>query len=122
MKLAMCLLAWVPVVALAQATFPTVFPEGATVLEPAVLQQRLTGKVVTMTYANGANVRVEYKTDYAYLNVGNATDSGKWRVDGAQVCVDWARFPTACFEARAVGDALYAKRATNGEIVLMTLQ
>lgn len=119
-----CMVVWalVPVVALAQAAFPTEFPAGATALEPAVLQQKLTGKVVNMTYANGAKVRVEYKADYAYLNTGNASDSGKWRVEGSQVCIDWAKFSAVCFEARALGDALYAKRTANGEIVLMGMQ
>lgn len=114
--------ALVPVVALAQAAFPTEFPAGATALEPVVLQQKLIGQVVHSVYASGAQVRVEYKADYAYLNTGNFSDSGKWRVDGSQVCIDWAKLSKACFEVRGVGEALYAKRATNGEIVLMNLQ
>jgi hypothetical protein len=43
-------------------------------------------------------------------------------VEGSQICIDWQRFPAGCFEVRAVSGALYAKRATNGEIVLMTSQ
>ena len=109
-------LAW----AQAPASFPTEFPEGAVVVEPAALQKRLTGLVTHMKYANGAQVRLEYKDTYAYVNAGNSSDSGKWRVEGSQVCIDWQRFPAGCFEVRAVGDALYAKRAINGEIVLMT--
>jgi hypothetical protein len=112
----------VPVLAMAQAGFPTEFAEGAAVLAPAELQKRLTGQVVNMTYANGAKVRVEYKDSYAYLNTGNAQDSGKWRVEGSQVCIDWARFNPVCFEVRDVKGALYAKRAANGEIVAMPLQ
>lgn len=112
----------VPVLAVAQAGFPTEFPEGAAVLAPAELQKRLTGQVVNMTYANGTKVRVEYKDTYAYLNTGNAQDSGKWRTEGSQVCIDWARFNAVCFEVRDVKGTLYAKRTSNGEIVAMPLQ
>lgn len=112
----------VPVLAVAQAGFPTEFPEGAAVLAPVELQKRLTGQVTHMTYANGTKVRVEYKDTYAYLNTGNAQDSGKWRTEGSQVCIDWTRFNAVCFEVRDVKGALYAKRTTNGEIVAMPLQ
>lgn len=111
-----------PTLAVAQAGFPTEFPEGAVVVAPAELQKRLTGQVIHMTYANGAQVRLEYKDTYAYLNVGNASDSGKWRTEGSQVCIDWARFPAGCFEVRDVKGVLYAKRMTNGEIVAMPLK
>ncbi|MBA4256200.1 MAG: hypothetical protein C0445_10035 [Polaromonas sp.] len=102
--------------------FPTAFPDGARVLEPAETRQWLTGKVAHMTYANGAQVRVEYKERYAFLNTGAAADSGTWRVEAGQVCIDWQRFPPGCFDVRAVGDVMYAKRATNGEIVRMELR
>lgn len=118
----MMVLLLAPVLASAQAGFPTAFPDGAVVLAPEDLQKKLTGHATDMTYANGAKVRVEYKDTYAYLNVANASDSGKWRVEGSQVCIDWSRFPAGCFEVRAVGDVLYAKRATNGEIVQMPLK
>jgi hypothetical protein len=106
-------------VAWAQApvAFPTEFPEGAVVMEPAALVQRLTGAVIHVKYADGTEARVEYKDTYAFLNAGNRTDSGKWRVQNSQICVDWQRSRAGCVEVRTVGDALYAKRAINGEIV-----
>lgn len=103
----------------AQAAFPTQFPQGAEAVEPEALQKMLTGQVFNLVYADGTRVRVEYTGTYAYLNVGNAQDKGKWRVEGTQVCVDWGRFPPGCFEVRQAAGALYAKRAVNGEIVLM---
>lgn len=117
------LIGWLfaPALVLAQAGFPTEFPPGAVTVPPDDLQKKLTGRVAQMKYANGAEVRVEYRDSYAYINVGNSSDSGKWRVQATQVCIDWQRFPAGCFEVRAVGDVLYAKRATNGEIVAMPL-
>lgn len=112
----------VPVWAFAQVDFPKEFPAGAAVVEAAELQKKLTGRVAEMTYADRAEVRVEYRDTYAYLNVGQTSDTGKWRVDGSQVCIDWRRFSLVCFEVRAVGDTLYAKRAVNGEIVQMRLK
>lgn len=118
----MAAVALLPVMAWAQAAFPTEFPAGAMVMEPSAVQQRLSGKVVNMTYANGQQVRLEYKERYAYLNVGNASDTGLWRAEPGRVCIEWQRFAAGCFEVRSVGEVLYAKRATNGEIVLMNLQ
>lgn len=122
MRLLITSLALSPLVCFAQGSFPTAFPDGALPLEPAVLQQKLTGKVVNLTYANGVKVRVEYKTDYAFVNTANASDNGKWHVEGSAMCFDWKRFPPGCSEVRSVGDALFLKRVTNGEIVQMHFQ
>lgn len=122
MRLLVTSLVLSPLVCLAQDSFPTVFPDGARPLESAVLQQKLTGKVASLTYANGIKVRVEYKTDYAFVNTRNASDSGKWRVEGSAMCFDWQRFPPGCSEVRSVGDVLFLKRVTNGEIVQMNFE
>lgn len=112
----------IPFFAWGQANFPTDFPSGAVALEPSVVQQKLTDQVFDLTYANGQQVRVEYKQRFAYVNTANASDSGAWHVEPGKVCVAWQRFPAGCFEVRAVGDLLYAKRAINGEIVLMKMR
>lgn len=86
----------------AQTAFPTEFPTGAVEVDPPALQQRLTGKIMNMTYASGHQVRLEYKERFAYLNVGNASDTGLWRVEPGQVCIDWQRFAAGCFAVKAV--------------------
>jgi hypothetical protein len=53
------------------------------------------------------------------VNVGNFSDSGKWRVEGSSVCVDWKKAPPSCSDARLTGDILYMKRTSTGEIVAM---
>lgn len=110
-------LAFLPGLVLAQASFPTEFPAGAARLEPAELQRRLTGQVFDVTYAGGQAVRLEYREGHAYVNAGNASDSGTWRVEASSVCVEWRRFQGGCSEVRLDGEALLAKRIANGEIV-----
>ena len=112
-------LACLPMWALAQAPFATEFPDGAAVVAADDLQKRLTGRVFQMKYANGTDVRLEFKETYAYANSGSRPDSGKWRTDGSKLCIEWQRFPSGCSEVRTVADALYVKRFTNGEIVQM---
>ncbi|HRK38515.1 MAG TPA: hypothetical protein PK347_09005 [Burkholderiaceae bacterium] len=111
-----------PVLAFAQPTFPTEFPPGAVTLSPDDLKQKLTGNVFNMTYANGAAVRLEFKETYVYVNSGNSSDSGKWRAEGSQLCIEWQRFQSGCSDMRMVESTLYVKRITNGEIVKMVLR
>jgi hypothetical protein len=108
-----------PAAALAQAPVPTAFPSESAPLAPEALKQRLTGKVFLANPVTGTPLRVEYRDVYAFVNVGNFSDSGKWRVEGSSVCVDWKKAPASCSEARLAGDILYIKRASNGEIVAM---
>ena len=115
-----CFLA--PALVCAQAGFPTEFAADAVPLQPDELQKRLTGRVAQMKYANGADVRLEFKDTYAFVNSGNNSDSGKWRVDGTKLCTEWQRFPSGCSEVRAKGDLLYVKRVMNGEIVQMVMK
>jgi hypothetical protein len=108
-----------PVAALAQAPAPTEFPSNAIPVASEALKQRLMGKVFLVNPVIGAPLRVEYRDTYAFVNVGNFSDSGKWRVEGSSICVDWKKVSPSCSDARLVGDILYVKRANNGEIVVM---
>lgn len=109
----------IPVAALAQAPVPTEFPGDAAPLASEALRQRLIGKVFHVQPVIGAPLRVEYRDTYAFVNVGNFNDSGKWRIEGSSICVDWKRAPPSCSDARQAGDILYVKRASNGEVVAM---
>ncbi len=101
---------------------PTAFPEGATPLTPAALSQKLSGQTYVSKPKTDAEVRIQYRGDYAYINVGSASDSGKWRVEGSAICMEWRNFKHSCSEVRQVGDVLYVKRANNGEVMLMTVK
>jgi hypothetical protein len=115
--LLLCLL--LPTLAPAQPTLQTEFPAAATPFEPDALKKLLTGRVFVMAPATGPEIRLEYRDSYAYVNIGPRSDSGKWRVEGSSACVDWRVFPAGCSEFRALGDVVYAKRSSNGEVVVM---
>lgn len=111
-----------PLLAIAQTAFPTDFPDGAVALSPEALKAVLLGKVATSKPVKGPELKVTYKDTYAFLNAGNFADSGKWRVEGSSVCIDWQKIKPSCGEVRAVGDAIYIKRAGNDEVVLQNLK
>lgn len=104
---------------IAQPAFPTEFPAGSSPLSPEPLTKLVAGKVFKLKPATGAEIRVEYRDDWAYFNVGNSSDSGKWKAEGSAICVDWKRIPPGCSEMRMVGDTLYTKRVSNGEVLPM---
>lgn len=108
-----------PALGLAQTTFPTVFPSNAIPVSSEVLRDRLTGKSFIIKATNGPEIRLQYKDTFAFLSTGPFSDSGKWRVEGSAVCVDWQRFPPSCSEVRLVNDVIYTVRSSNGEVVEM---
>ena len=108
-----------PTVAFAQPTFPTDWPNGAEVLSPDTLRQRLVGRSFVAKSVTGPDVRTEYQDTVAYINVGSTSDSGPWRTEGSAVCNEWRKLRPACSEMRIVGDVLYVKRANNGEVMAL---
>ena len=108
-----------PAVAVAQASFPTEWPSGAEALSPDALRQRLVGKAFIAKSVTGPDVRTEYQESYAYINVGNTSDSGTWRTEASAVCNEWKKLRPTCSEIRALGEALYVRRANNGEIMAL---
>src|SRR4051794_17176605 len=107
-------LAAVPAIAAAQPSFPTEWPSGAEPLSADVLRGRLVGKTFIAKSLTSPDVRTEYRDSFAYINIGSTSDSGRWRTEGSTVCNDWRNLRAACSEVRALGDALYVKRANNG--------
>jgi hypothetical protein len=100
--------------------FPTEFPADAQILPPQELQQRLDGKVYTARLMDGTGWRLDYRGQYLFANVSTgASDKGKWRVEGSQMCTEYARFPSGCVEMRASANRLYLKRSSTGEVVAM---
>ncbi|MEO8836770.1 MAG: hypothetical protein ABI364_08525 [Caldimonas sp.] len=111
-----------PATVLAQASFPTEFPQESAAMEAAVLKQLLTGKTFVVTPVGGAPYRIQYKDSYVFLNIGSTSDTGRWRTEGSSVCIEWNRLRASCGEVRAAGSVLYVKRASNGEVVRMQEQ
>ena len=108
-----------PAFVTAQALFPTDFPTEAVPFASDALKQRLTGKVFIMKPVAGGEIRLQYTDTHAFFNVGGASDTGKWTVDASSVCVDWRKIAPGCSEMRRVGDVIYVKRASNGEVVVL---
>lgn len=104
----------------AAPSFPTEFPADAMVLPPQELQQRLEGKVYTAKLTDGTGWRLDYRGQYVFVNVSNgASDKGEWRVEGSQMCAEYARFPSGCAEMRASAARVYLKRSSTGEVVVL---
>src|SRR5215203_1267508 len=111
-----------PLIAIAQTALPTEWPGGAESLSAEALRQRLVGKTFVAKSLTGPDVRTEYRETVAYINVGNTSDSGRWRTEGSAVCNEWRNLRHACSEIRMLGEALYVKRANNGEIMMLVPQ
>lgn len=109
----------VPLVALAQPAIPTEFPPDAQPFSSGALKERMAGKTFTFVPVAGDPVRIQYQESYAYFNVGRASDSGKWRVEGSSICYEWRNFPRGCSEHRKVGELVYVKRSSTGEVVVL---
>ena len=108
-----------PAAALAQSSYPTDFPSGAEPLTQEALKHRLTGKTFVAKPTVGDEVRTEYQDTFAYINVGGTSDSGKWRIEGSSICVEWRKIRPSCSEMRLAGDVLFVKRANNGEVMAL---
>jgi hypothetical protein len=119
MRRLLSVLLMLPALSFAQATFPTTFPEGAVPLTPEALKSRLSGKAFKVKQAVGPEYRVQYDSTNAYVDVGNFNDSGPWRVEGSSACIEFKRAKSGCSEYRLVGEVLYTKRISNGEVVAM---
>ena len=112
-----------PLMAVAQAPIHTEFPAGAVPLDPAALKQRVMGKSLGAKGSDGIEFVVQYGETHAVLNAhtprGVIQDSAPWRVEGSAICIDFLKVRGGCSEFRLVGDVLYTKRASNGEVVAM---
>jgi hypothetical protein len=107
-----------PGLALAQAAALPGFPPEAQPVAPDVLREKLLGKSFVAKAANGVEMRLQYKSDFVYLNAGPTNDSGRWRTEGSQMCIEWNRIPNSgCSEARLVGNTIYITRVSNGEVM-----
>lgn len=101
----------------AQASQPS-FPPDAQPVAAETLKARLLGKSFVAKTARGGEMRLQYKDDFVYINAGPTNDSGRWRVEGSQLCIDWNRIPNSgCSEARMAGDIVYITRVSNGEVI-----
>ena len=112
----------VPFFAFAQTAITTIFPADSVPLSPEALKLRLMGNSFLADPASGAQLLIQYKESYAFVNSGNFSDSGIWSVQDSKVCVEWRKLATNCSEIRTLGDVLLIKRVSNGEIMVLRLR
>jgi len=116
-------IAAVPALAAAQsAAVPDAFPAGAEPVSADRLRALVSGRVFNVKPAVDPAWRLDYKeSGYVFLNTASGfADSGRWHTEEAKLCgTGWQRVPSGCGEVRAVGDRLYLKRASNGEVVAL---
>lgn len=104
--------------ATAQTPSATTFPPDAAPVTADALRQRLVGQSFTAKMSNGNQMRLQFREDFVYVNSGPTNDSGRWRTDGGQLCIDWNRIPgSGCSQARMVGNVVYITRVSNGEVM-----
>lgn len=110
-------LLFLPALCWAQPALVTEFPAESAPLTSDALKARFTGNVFTFKAANGAELRLQFQSTHVFVNAPANNDSGPWKAEGSAVCIDFSKFPSGCNEVRSVGDTLYWKRASNGEVV-----
>ena len=120
MRLATLLIA-LPLCAWAQVSLPTEFPAEAVAPSAEALQQVVSGKKFRARLSDGTLWRLDYKSSgYAFIDTSRGfRDTGRWRVEGSQLCVEWQRVTGGCNEMRLKGGAMYVKRTSNGEVVAL---
>ncbi|MFC5499339.1 hypothetical protein ACFPOE_17470 [Caenimonas terrae] len=107
---------------LAAAQVPAAFPDGAQVLIGDALRAKIAGKTFGGAGGTMKPARLQYtEGGSVYLDVSTGfRDTGKWRIEGSNICTEWRQSPTSgCGEARVMGDVVYVLRA-NGEVISLT--
>lgn len=100
------------------------FPADAAAPGAEALHARLAGQVFRTTDAKGLAWRLEYsRLGHLFVDIGTGfQDDGPYRVEGSQVCVTLRRSGSSCSEYRLHQDAVYLRRASNGEILKLNPQ
>lgn len=108
----------------AQANERASFPADLSAPGAEALHARLAGQVFRATDAKGQPWRLEYsRLGHLFVDIGTGfRDDGPYRVEGSQVCVTLRRSGASCSEYRLHQDAVYLRRASNGEILKLNPQ
>lgn len=111
------------VACLAAAQAPAAaWPESAQGLADDALRSKVAGKVFRTAGGTIRPARLQYQANgFVFLDVSTGfRDTGKWRVEGVNLCTDWQKAPSSgCNETRVAGDIIYLRR-TNGELMSLT--
>ena len=107
----------------AQPAIPTEFPADGVPLAAPDLTARLSEKVFSAKMADGTDWRYQFKGGYLFFNVSSGySDSGTWRIEGSNLCLNPKKTAASCSEMRSKGELLLIKRASNGEVATLILR
>jgi len=104
-------------------SIPHTFAPEAQPITANALQERLAGKTYTATAASGIGWEMRYEASgRMQMTLSNgAADGGRWRTEDSRLCTVFeGNFPSGCSEVRAGAKQLYLKRASTGEVVVLT--
>lgn len=113
--------ALLPLVVTAQSA-PTEFPADAKALAPDALRERLAGKTLKGTLADGVGWRLEFNSanSYFYLDTSRGfRDVGTWKIQDGKLCTELPKVGASCSEVRVDAARVYIKRTSNGEVVAL---
>lgn len=121
MRLPVLTMALLALPVLAQTKLVKEFPPGASALPPDAMKTVFKpGSEFAFRSAEGYEVRMQFQEgDQAAITAPIASDAGRWRIEGSSVCFELRRFPSGCNEIRTVGETIYWKRLSNGEVVTL---
>lgn len=92
-------------------------PPDATPLTAKDLRDTLAGKVFKVKGSSGPDWRFQFNDNgYYFLNVGQWSDSGKWRTEDGKLCTEPRTSNAGCNDMRVAAGRLFLKRS-NGAIV-----
>ena len=104
----------------AQPAIPTEFPADGVPLAAPDLTARLSEKVFVAKMTDGTDWRYQFKGGYLFFNVSSGySDSGTWRIEGSNLCLNPKKTAASCSEMRSKGELLFIKRASNGEVATL---
>jgi hypothetical protein len=105
-----------------QATASDGFPDGATTPDAAAVQQHVTGKAFKFGLPNGGWARLQYRDGDYFLDTSSGHHAqGSWRTQDGQLCGTLAGRDEVCSQVRLVGDQMYLRRASSGEVVKLAV-
>jgi hypothetical protein len=106
------------------APMPTEFPPGAQPVTAAQISERLKGQTFKSTLSNGVVWRMEHNNSgYMFADISTGgRNTAKWHAEDGRACYEFRLSPVACSEVRLVGDKLYLKRSSTGEVIALDRQ
>ena len=88
----------------------SLFPKGSKPLDDAVLRERISGHdFITHSWTSNVARYQFHANGNAWINLGQQSDKGPWRIEGSRICVDWKFGTPNCMEVRELDGKMYTR-------------